>query len=530
MASIGYRMKENLRENKRYSIKNLLQRGVFIFMLFSFLSTSLPSQEAKKLRLNTSMATEKDTDQNLLNVVSNTELANSSKDYLVTPGDVYTLSYAIGNTPVSYPIVVDNTYRIKVSNLASINATGKTFVELKKQVEEIVNRNYPLGGGQLVITKTSVFKVTIKGEVAQTVIKHASALDRLSNVYYDGLTSFSSDRKVTVISSSGVRRNYDLFKARRGGDLSQDPYLRPDDTVIVNRAERKVTIYGAVERTGTYELLEGENLKDLVEVYGAGLLVRADTSRIEISRILDADKSSGRRIYLDNAAIEGNYPLLNYDIVSIASYDDLSKVMFLEGAVRTQLQSEVETAGSGMQADISGKLVIHINDNTRYAFLVRAYSGYYLPTADLKNAYITRGDDVISIDMEKILYDPSYYSDFTVEEYDTLNIPFKQYFVTVAGAVNLPARYPYIPDRGWEYYIGLAGGFNTDKNTMAKIKIVDMNGKKHKKKEAILPEYTITASSNSFTYYFSKYAPVVTTLLTAASTIATLVIAVQNAK
>ena len=35
------------------------------------------------------------------------ELAMSSADYMVTAGDVYTLSFAAGNTPVSYTIPVD---------------------------------------------------------------------------------------------------------------------------------------------------------------------------------------------------------------------------------------------------------------------------------------------------------------------------------------------------------------------------------------------------------------------------------------
>ena len=48
--------------------------------------------------------------------------------------------------------------------------------------------------------------------------------------------------------------------------------------------------------------------------------------------------------------------------------------------------------------------------------------------------------------------------------------------------------------------------------------VIDVNGKKHKKNEKILPEYTITAKTNSFLYYFNQYAPVVTTVLSIITT------------
>jgi len=50
--------------------------------------------------------------------------------------------------------------------------------------------------------------------------------------------------------------------------------------------------------------------------------------------------------------------------------------------------------------------------------------------------------------------------------------------VTVAGAVAVPGRYPYIPDRDWSYYINLAGGFNPERNSSEKVTITDLNGRK----------------------------------------------------
>jgi hypothetical protein len=143
--------------------------------------------------------------------------------------------------------------------------------------------------------------------------------------------------------------------------------------------------------------------------------------------------------------------------------------------------------------------------------------------SDTENAYIIRrtgGEaQIITLNLNYMLYDSSYYSDQFVQNYDTLMIPFKQYFINVAGAVQIPGRYPYIPDRSWEYYIGLAGGFDESKNSFEKITIVDIDGNKLEKTDAITPECTITAETNDWSFYISKYTPLVTSILTLVSTV-----------
>ena len=42
------------------------------------------------------------------------QVAISNPDYMVTSGDIYTLSYIAGTVPVSYSILVDSSYKIKI--------------------------------------------------------------------------------------------------------------------------------------------------------------------------------------------------------------------------------------------------------------------------------------------------------------------------------------------------------------------------------------------------------------------------------
>ena len=676
----------------------------FLLTMLAWSVTLLDAQEGGNEGGASAQVTEVRDELVISNLVPSAQLALSSPDYLVTAGDVYTLAYFAGTTPVEYTITVDSTYRIRVSNLGVIDSAGKTFNQLKSQVETIVLNNYPLGAAQLVLRQPAVFKIYIKGEVQTTQEMQVWALSRLSSVLGNNLTSYSSTRNIQIRSSNGQVRTYDLFMANRAGDLSQNPFVRPDDVITVNRIDRRVTIAGAVERPGTYELLRGENLKQLVEVYGNGLtpfadtelidLVRytnsqsgsgdrtllsnrdllnnyrlehldvvtirsitterpvvtqeryerqitiegavrrpgtyqlrpnenlkdlievygdgltpfADTELIDLVRYINSKSGSGDRTLLSNRDLLNNYPLEHLDVITIRSITTERPVVTLEryerqitieGAVRRpgtyqlrpneNLKDLIEVYGDGLtlladttrieltrytnrveltgdrisldESDIindfplehldsvtipsitafrpsffvegavnvsdtalatSNHLTIDFVIGDTYGALLRRSESWFSAVSDTQNAYIIRDGTRIPLNINPLLYDSNYRNDTEIRENDTLIVPFRQYFVSVAGAVYSPGRYPYIPDREWDYYIGLAGGF-TERNFASALTITDMNGQRMKKSDPITPETTITAQSNDFLYHFNRVAPVVTTTLSIVSTFLTLV-------
>jgi protein involved in polysaccharide export with SLBB domain len=319
-------------------------------------------------------------------------------------------------------------------------------------------------------------------------------------------------RDITVTPSSGESKTYDLFLAQRDGDLSQDPYLRPEDTVRVNRIDRVVTISGAVERAGTYQLLPGEHLRDLIERYASNLMPTADPSRIELVRYLEPESDSGDKLYLSEQSIADNYPLRHLDMVTVPSVMDLTPVMFVEGAVRGS--DALESA----ESNAANRLTVRFNQGENYASLVQRNRYWFTAISDTQNAYIIREEERIALNINPMLYDSGYRSRYFVERNDVLIIPFRQYFVTVAGAVALPGRYPYIPDRSWDYYVALAGGFVREQNSRETVTIKDISGKTMNKTDPITPETMITATTNAGLYYFKQYAPVITTLLSIVTT------------
>lgn len=129
---------------------------------------------------------------------------------------------------------------------------------MKKLVEDIVTKNYPFSGIQFILITPAQFTVRIQGEVTAVSEVISWGGQRLSELVNTIGTQYSSKRNIEVYSADGTSARYDLFQAQRYGDMTQDPFLHPGDTVVLRRYDRKVTITGAVERPGEYELTESE--------------------------------------------------------------------------------------------------------------------------------------------------------------------------------------------------------------------------------------------------------------------------------
>lgn len=431
-----------------------------------------------------------------------------SPDYLVTPGDIYTLSYSALGASVKYTIVVDPTFKVRVSNLGVIDAEGKTFFEFKKEVEDIVSSNYPMSGVQLVLSVPAPYKIIVKGEVSSVVERKLTGLVRVSEIVASYGTKYSSSRFVTVEDAKGRVNRYDLFQAQRFGDLSQNPYLRPNDIVTIERAGRRVTIGGSVERPGTYELTETENLKRLVEYYAGGLDPLADTSHITLTRSISDSAKAGEVFYLKETSISDDYNLVNLDSVSIGSVKNLKNTIFINGAVRVQISETLE-------GDVATKNIRYeFEEGETYLDFIINHRDWFTDVADFDRSYLYRKGQRIPIDIYSMLFDKEYSDDsLKLEPEDTLVIPFRQYFVTVSGAVRAPGRFAYVPDRTWDYYISLAGGFDQDKNVKEAVEIKTSDGRTLTKDDYIVPEAMIDAKNNSFFYGFNKYATPLLTIL-----------------
>jgi polysaccharide biosynthesis/export protein len=451
----------------------------------------------------------------------------SLNDYPVTVGDIYKIQYMIGTSvnAVSAQVNLDNSIIFPIFGI--IDAKGKSYQELVAIITKKVNGVYLSANPSISIIAVGSFRIFRKGEVTSSEWINVNGFNRLSDVinYQSNnkatdlgktggiepatyLTPRASIRNIVIDSSDGSKKTYDLYKFKYNGDINQNPYLKPNDKIIFSSAKKIVKIVGEVDNAGTFELLPDENYFDLINLAG-GYSSIADKSCVYISRNV-TDKSGNGEIIKVDPDLMSTVGIQDLDTITVNSKKDLMPAVFIEGAI-SNAPNTLFTDGS-MALNTSTKLTISLYQGQTLSMLMRDHKTSLLPVSDLKTTYVIRGDKRIYFSLEKLLFSTDLSEDITLEPNDKIIIPYRQFFVTVAGAVASGGRFPYVPDRDWHYYINLAGGINTDLNTGNVMTITDRDGKKKTKNDLLQPEDKVYVESNSALYYLGKVTSVLATL------------------
>jgi protein involved in polysaccharide export with SLBB domain len=210
------------------------------------------------------------------------------------------------------------------------------------------------------------------------------------------------------------------------------------------------------------------------------------------------------------------------DLDSVVIYSKLllKPVVFFEGAI-----------GSKREAAIPPE-----SNRIRYAFFpgeqisspVRSFndSGLFTAESALDKSYIIREGEAqpLAINLEMLLYNYQPENDKDLHSGDLIIIPFRQYSITVGGAVNKPGRYPYVPNRSWRYYVNLAGGIDEDKNAGDAIVIRDIEDQVKLKDSEIQPEDKIVALANNPLYIFGKFSVILTSVVSLTSLVMSVIV------
>ena len=456
-------------------------------------------------------------------ITDNLQLAISSKDYPVTPGDVYTLTFLMANQTVANTLLVESDYTINMTIFGKLNARGMTFAELKPVIEQKIADAYPRSLPSVTITTVGVFQVPITGEIPQAVYVTAWGMSKLSEIIEGNLGYYSSIRDITIIPETGRARKYDLLKAISLGILSEDPNISPGDTVVISRVSRQIEVRGEIYRPAVYQLLPEEGLADIYSFTG-GYTPMANLSRIRIDRFSEGIPVT---LNINKEQINSNFNLLDGDIITVSSIIQRRPVVYIEGGVETDQQP----AGiQPLQVDPNAqdinynRIVQQINQGETLYDVLYSIKDSISPFSDLSNGYLIRQDEQnpIAVNMQKLLYDYNKGDDIVLKPFDHITIPLKRPLISVIGAANNPGRFPFIPKEDYKYYISLAGGFDTLRNTGGKVIITDKDGKRKKSLDILSDGDIVNVLSNSFLYNFNQYFPAIATGLGLITTIITL--------
>ncbi len=461
-------------------------------------------------------------------------LATSSAQYPVTPGDIYRITYQQAGTVVGYDALVQSDYTLNLGIFGVFSAQGLAFTELRPIVEKKVAAAYPRSTPSLTIASVGVFQVRVQGDVTRVSTVTAWGLSRLSDIVTGLLDPYSSVRSIRVISRDGQARLYDLFQAQRFGRMDQDPYIRPGDVVEIVRRDREVQLAGEVLRPGTYQLLKEDGLADLIERYGGGLTRLADPSRIRIERV---ETEAARTYYVDLKVEYRQVGLEDGDVVTVRSRTSGMPVVFIEGAVlnKPSIPGTLGVAAAPAAPPASGTDAAAYNritqpfkpGETLFGVLEENWP-YLSPYADLPRAYLLREGKAepqpVNLELAR-RGDPSV-ADLEVAPNDRLVIPSRLFVapatVSVFGAVLTPGQYPYVPGRGYSYYLDLAGGIDPARNSRDVVQILDAEGRLRHKEYLLKPGDRIYVPANRFVDNFNRYFPIISSSVAFATAMITL--------
>jgi polysaccharide biosynthesis/export protein len=387
--------------------------------------------------------------------------------YVLGPGDRIGVSiWGYSQENVVFEINEDG--YIKPEAMPRIYLKGITIGKAKALLESRFHSFYRFKPEEFEVTLN--FSRTITVNVVGEVFNYGSFTLPARNTAFNALaatggpTNIGSVRKIKLIRSQQEPILIDIYKFLLNPAAEDNLFLQENDYIFVPMVDRVVTIKGSIRRPFQYELIEGENLKQLVE-YASGLTVDSHTDNIEIVRTIN-----GKQSYIDvnlTTILNGgsDFPLKNGDVINIRT-------------IKTTYQNYINVAGTvevngnfelkkGMRiSDIVNRAILKKEARTDFAMLVRK-----------KN---DGTNEIEKINLAKILADSSAAENLLLLPEDSITIyPLARFIdnatVNIKGAVRAPAQLPYdfAKDFTLENYVMLSGGLRKDALEYAYVHRVD---------------------------------------------------------
>ncbi len=467
------------------------------------------------------------------------QLAVSSRDYPVTLGDIYRLTYRqTAGTMISMDVQVDGSGIVSLGVFGKMDTNGLVFFQLKQKVEELISRNYSHSLPDLSIVAPGVFRVTIRDGSSRIQYYAAWGLSRLSEVTSDYINSSISLRNVELVAAGGESRRFDLLRAALTAENGSDPLVKPGNIIILHPSEKTVLLVGEVRRPGRYELLESESLSDLIETFGGGLTSQADSTRVRLDRRLGA---VDRTDYVSlPAAYEQKLELNDGDSVIVRGRNEKLPSVWFEGAVRYQEDSDAstllneESLSVGLTATVPdierGRFKYSIREGQMLSDVLQDVRTSFIQLADLGSAICYTSNETgsgVPVDIEALLSGSDMSTDLPLSAGYRIVIPAVRNNVMVSGAVYIPGEVPFKPGATSAYYIILAGGADPSRNTLRSCIVYDQNGKRKRSSAAILPGDHIHVRENDLGYFLERRVPLVTSILTLVVSLVTFSVVTQ---
>ncbi len=379
-------------------------------------------------------------------------------EYVIGPSDEFLLVFR-GQEQKNIRVRVLPEGTILLPSHGAMKVAGLTITEFRGEIRSILDKYYRNVDFECQLINPRSFVVYVLGEVtaAGAVELHVPFRVNTAVESAGGISDRGSLRYIEIRENGETVRTVDLFRFLRLGDVGENPALSEGQSVYVPVRQALVSITGQVWNQGTYEILPGETIEDLIEFTG-GLVEYADTARVVVEKYDGSSRPSIDEYKLDDIL---SMELDNRDIVVIPD-----KRMFDSG-------SYVLVRGGGGR---TGKVFIE-DGETLTSFLprfVRLGVDYEIDRAVIEREAEDGSMQYIPVDLESII---SGEGDGSIElqNGDIISIPASDNLVYVTGEVVVPGEVEFQKGLPAERYIALSGG-PTRAGSMNKITIYSIDG------------------------------------------------------
>lgn len=353
-----------------------------------------------------------------------------------------------GYSEATYKLKVTPEGFIRIPLLGPVQVSGNTIEQARKKIQGQLATIYSgINTGQTSVNITlgtiRSIKVNILGEVNMPGTYTLPSLATAFNALYvsGGPNKNGSFRNIKVIRNGKLIATVDVYEFLLKGEAKGNIRLSDQDVIKVGAYEKRVELKGEIKRPAYYEVIKGENLKDVIGFAG-GFTDEAYRERIKVFRNTSKEKSV--------ADVPGE--LFNMfepqtgDVFEVGKIiDRYSNRIQINGAV---FRPGIYALEEGMTIS---KLIKKADGITEDAFTSRAII-YRLKDDN--------SSEIISFNVTDVL---SGKNDIALKREDLVEINSKldlkeEYIITVNGAVLHPGDYKFADNARVEDLIIAAGG------------------------------------------------------------------------
>lgn len=290
-------------------------------------------------------------------------------------------------------------------------------------------------------------------------------------------------RDITLKRANGEVLKIDLEKFRVTGDFNFNPYLKNDDVLIFPKYREDIDFFridGAVNNPGRFQFMEGDRIKDAVDLALGLSQAYEKIDRVEIYRL----SYNGKLDTIISLPLDLDFPLKRGDRIRIVGEEPNRKDYFayVSGEVKQPgtvalpkmglpLREVIkQTGGLTEFADLSRAEIIRGTNAFESVFFSEEFEELMMrrmaniKEEDSLNFLIdnklrfSRG--VLAYDLSKFGLKTETASSDTIliQNGDFIFIPQKIDLVYVFGQVNNFGYVKYEPGKDYRYYIEMAGG------------------------------------------------------------------------